>query len=82
MLAANRTGAAVAWRHVSDTALRLSVPAEMFAGLAAVIFAAVDQLSSASLRGYAHAQANAGQARERLREMFSELLLSDTGCAS
>jgi hypothetical protein len=78
LLAAYRTGAAVAWRYVSDTALRLGVPAEMFAGLAAVIFAAVDQLSSASLRCYAHAQTtNAGQARERLREKFSELLLSD-----
>ena len=49
----------------------------MFAGLAAVVFAAVDQLSSASLRGYAHAQANAGQARERLREQLAELLLAD-----
>jgi hypothetical protein len=77
LLAAYRTGAAVAWRHVSDTALRLGVPAEMFAGLAAVVFAAVEELSSASLRGYAHAQTNTGQARERLREQLAELLLSD-----
>ncbi|HET9116917.1 MAG TPA: hypothetical protein VFN75_02390, partial [Pseudonocardiaceae bacterium] len=55
LLAAYRTGAAVAWRHVSDTALRLGVPPEMLARLAAVIFAAVDQLSSASLRCYAQA---------------------------
>ncbi len=60
LLTAYRTGAAVAWRHVSDTALRLGVPAEMFAGLAAVVFAAVDQLSSASLRGYVQAQTLAG----------------------
>jgi hypothetical protein len=50
LLAAYRTGTAVAWRHVSDTALRLGVPAEMFAELAAVVFTAVDQLSPASLR--------------------------------
>ncbi|MGH3599416.1 MAG: PucR family transcriptional regulator [Pseudonocardiaceae bacterium] len=77
LLTAYRTGAGVAWRHVSDTALRLGVPAETFAGLAAVLFAAVDQLSSASLRGYLEAQTAAGQARERLRDELAELLLSD-----
>ncbi|MGB9282181.1 MAG: helix-turn-helix domain-containing protein [Pseudonocardiaceae bacterium] len=77
LLAAYRTGAGVAWRHVSDTALRLGVPTETFAGLAAVVFAAVDQLSSASLRGYVEAQSLAGHARERLRDELAELLLSD-----
>ncbi|MGH3550012.1 MAG: PucR family transcriptional regulator, partial [Pseudonocardiaceae bacterium] len=77
LLAAYRTGAGVAWRHVSDTALRLDVPAETFAGLAAVLFAAVDQLSSASLRGYLEAQTAAGHARERLRDELAGLLLSD-----
>jgi hypothetical protein len=79
LLAAYRTGAAVAWRHVSDTALRLGVPAEMFAGLAAVVFAAVDQLSAASLQGYLEAQALAGHARQRHRDELAELLLSDRG---
>ena len=77
LLAAYRTGAGVAWRHVSDTALQLGVPAETFAGLAAVLFAAVDQLSSASLRGYLEAQAEAGHAQDRLRDELAELLLSD-----
>lgn len=77
LLAAYRTGAAVAWRHVSDTALELGVPAETFAGLAAVVFAAVDQLSSASWRGYVQAQTTAGQARGRWRDELAELLLSD-----
>lgn len=77
LLAAYRTGAGVAWRHVSDTALQLGVPAETFAGLAAVLFAAVDQLSSASLRGYLEAQAEAGHAHDRLRDELAELLLSD-----
>ncbi|MGQ0717577.1 MAG: PucR family transcriptional regulator [Pseudonocardiales bacterium] len=77
LLAAYRTGAAVAWRHVADVALRLGVPAEAFAGLAAAVFAAVDQLSSASLRGFVQAQATTGCSRERLREELAELLLSD-----
>ncbi len=77
LLAAYRTGAAVTWRHVADTALELGVPAEALAGLAAAVFAAVDQLSSASWRGYVQAQTAAGQARERLRDELAELLLSD-----
>jgi PucR C-terminal helix-turn-helix domain len=77
LLATYRTGAAVAWRHVADTALELGVPAEALAGLAAAVFAAVDQLSSASWRGYVQAQTTAGQARERLRDELAELLLSD-----
>jgi hypothetical protein len=77
LLAAYRTGAGVAWRHVSDTALRLGVPTETLAGLAAVLFAAVDQLSSASLRGYLEAQTLAEHTRERLRDELAELLLSD-----
>ncbi|MGH3988387.1 MAG: PucR family transcriptional regulator [Pseudonocardiaceae bacterium] len=77
LLAAYRTGAAVAWRHMADAALRLGVPAEALAGLAAAVFAAVDQMSSASLRGYVRAQATAGCARERLRDELAELLLSD-----
>ncbi|MBV9141947.1 MAG: helix-turn-helix domain-containing protein [Pseudonocardiales bacterium] len=77
LLAAYRTGAAVAWRHVAEEALEFNVPAEALAGLAAAVFAAVDQLSSASWRGYVQAQTTAGQARERLREELAELLLSD-----
>jgi PucR C-terminal helix-turn-helix domain len=77
LLAAYRTGAAVAWRHVAGTALELGVPAQALARLATALFAAVDQLSSASWRGYTHAQRSAGQAREQLRDELAELLLSD-----
>jgi PucR C-terminal helix-turn-helix domain len=77
LLAAYRTGAAVAWRHVSETALQLGVPVETIAGLAAVIFAAVEQLSSSSLRGYVRAQTNAEHDHERRRDELAELLLSD-----
>jgi hypothetical protein len=77
LLAAYRTGAAVAWRHVSETALQLGVPVETIAGLAAVIFAAVEQLSASSLRGYVRAQSAAEHAHEQLRDELAELLLSD-----
>lgn len=77
LLAAYRTGAAVAWRHVSETAMQLGVAVETIAGLAAVIFAAVEQLSSSSLRGYVRAQRAAEHAQERLRHELAELLLSD-----
>jgi PucR C-terminal helix-turn-helix domain len=77
LLAAYRTGAAVAWRHVSETALALGLPVEMIAGLAAVIFAAIEQLSASSLRGYVRAQTTAEHAHERLRDELAELLLSD-----
>jgi PucR-like helix-turn-helix protein len=76
LLAAYRTGATVAWRHVADTALQLNVPAEAFAGLATVVFAAVEQLSSASSRGYVRAQTGEGHAREQLRKELAEVLLS------
>lgn len=77
LLAAYRTGATVAWRHVADTALQLGVPAEGFARLAAVLFAAVEQLSSASMRGYGRAQADDGHVREQLRHELALVLLSD-----
>jgi hypothetical protein len=77
LLAAYRTGATVAWRHVAAAALQLGVPAEAFAGLATVVFAAVEQLSSASSRGYLRAQASERHAREQLRNELAELLLSD-----
>jgi PucR-like helix-turn-helix protein/diguanylate cyclase with GGDEF domain len=77
LLAAYRAGASVAWRHVADEALRAGVPAEMFAALASAVFAAVDQLSSATLHGYLEEQSHAAFARERLRDELTELLLSD-----
>jgi hypothetical protein len=77
LLAAYRTGAAVAWRHVSDRALQLGAPVETIAGLAAVIFAAVEQLSASSLRGYERARTIAEHAHEQLRHALAELLLSD-----
>lgn len=77
LLAAYRSGAAVAWRHVADEALAAGVSGEVFAGLAGAVFAAVDHLSSATLQGYVQAQSDAAQARDQLRNELVELLLSD-----
>ncbi|MGI9000912.1 MAG: PucR family transcriptional regulator [Pseudonocardia sp.] len=77
LLAAYRTGATVAWRHVSEAALALDAPVDAVAGLAGVVFAAVDQLSSASLHGYLSEQTDAAHARDHLRTELAEMLLSD-----
>ncbi|MGH3914867.1 MAG: PucR family transcriptional regulator [Pseudonocardiaceae bacterium] len=77
LLAAYRGGAVVAWRHVADTALRIGMPVGAFAGLATAVFTAVDELSSASLRGYVQEQSRVGYTRERQRDELAELLLSD-----
>ena len=76
LMAAYRTGAAVAWRHVAQVALGVGASSEAFAMLASTVFTAVDQLSAASLRGYAQEQSESALVRNRLREELSDLLLS------
>ena len=77
MLGTYRSGARVAWRHVSAVALEQGVPSEAFAALATALFAAVEQLSSASLRGFVEEQSDSARDRVRLRDELAELLLSD-----
>jgi len=77
LLAAYRMGAAVAWRHLAPVALRSGVTTEQFAMLAAAVFAAVDRLSEASLRGYVLEQSECASAREAARAELAELLLSE-----
>lgn len=77
LLAAYRTGSTVAWRHVAQAALKLAIPNETVVGLATTVFNAVEQLSSASLRGYVDEQSDSARDRERSRDELAELLLSD-----
>jgi PucR C-terminal helix-turn-helix domain len=77
LLAAYRTGAAVAWRHVAVAALSEGVSTTQFAALAGALFAAVDRLSEASLRGYVLEQSASASAREAARAALAELLLSE-----
>lgn len=77
LLTAYQLGARVAWRHVSSAALETGVEPDMLAGLAEAVFAFVDQLSSASARGYVQEQSHSAAEREMLRDELVELLLSD-----
>lgn len=77
LLSAYRTGARVAWRHMSRTALRRGVAPEAIAQLAEAVFVFVEELSSASARGYVDEQLATAAERERLRAELAELLISE-----
>ncbi|MCE0764521.1 helix-turn-helix domain-containing protein [Pseudonocardia kujensis] len=77
LLAAYRIGAAVAWRHIADVALGHRLPSTRFAGLAAAVFAAVEELSAASRQGYVAAESERRQSVRRHRHELLELLLSE-----
>ena len=77
LLSAYQVGARVAWRHVSSTAVSAGAAPDALAALAEAVFVFVDELSSASARGYVLEQSEAAVTRERLREEVAELLLSD-----
>ncbi|MDN5918239.1 MAG: helix-turn-helix domain-containing protein [Pseudonocardia sp.] len=77
LLAAYRIGASVAWRHVTEAATQVGVGVELFPELAGAVFAAVDQLSSASLRGFLAEQCDTAATRDRHRAELAELLVSD-----
>jgi len=77
LLSAYQLGARVAWRYVSGAALETGVEPDTLAGLAEAVFAFVDQLSSASARGYVQEQSHSAADREMIRDELVELLLSD-----
>jgi hypothetical protein len=77
LLSAYRAGARVAWTHLAAAALELQVPPTVLSGLAATVFAAIDQLSAASMHGFLQEQQHGVRAREQLRDELAELLLSD-----
>jgi hypothetical protein len=76
LLSAYQVGARVAWRHVSQAALEVGAKPTALADLAEAVFIFVDQLSSASARGFVREQTEASAAREMLRDELVELLLS------
>ena len=77
LLSAYRAGARVAWRHMSRAALRRGVAPESIALLAEAVFVFVEELSSASARGYVEEQLATSAERERLRGELADLLLSE-----
>jgi hypothetical protein len=82
LLSAYQVGARVAWHHVSSTALGIAVAPEALAALAEAVFVFIDQLSSASARGFVLEQSEAAVTRERLRDELVELLMSDRSDSS
>lgn len=77
LLSAYRAGARVAWRHMSRGALRRGVAPEAIALLAEAVFVFVEELSSASARGYVDEQLATAAARERVRAELADLLMSE-----
>jgi hypothetical protein len=77
LLSAYRAGARAAWRHMSRVALDRSLAPEAIALLAEALFDFVEELSSASARGYVDEQLTTAAERERLRAELAELLLSE-----
>ncbi|GAC1435235.1 MAG: helix-turn-helix domain-containing protein [Solirubrobacteraceae bacterium] len=79
--AAYRLGARVAWRQVARTARESGVGAEALALLAESIFAYIDEISGASVEGFAQAQAAAAGERQARRERLAALLLAAPAAA-
>jgi hypothetical protein len=79
LLSAYQTGARAAWRQIARVAVEQQVPAAELAVLADGLFGFVDQLSSASARGYVAEQSEAAAGRERARADLADLLLSGRG---
>jgi len=77
LLSAYRAGARVAWRHMSRGALRRGVAPEAIAQLAEAVFVFVEDLSSASARGYVDEQLATAAERERVRAELADLLMSE-----
>jgi hypothetical protein len=77
LLSAYRAGARIAWRHIAAAASERGLDTAAVAALAEAVFVFVDELSSASARGYVDEQRRTAAERERLRAQLAELLVSD-----
>lgn len=77
LLSAYRAGARVFWQRVSRLAVKQRIPADAVARLAEAVFVFVEELSSASARGYVEEQLATAAQRERMRAELAELLISE-----
>lgn len=75
--AAYRVGARVAWRRLSQVALRAGLAPDELCRLADAIFAYIDELAADSVEGFAQAQQAAAGARERRRRRLLVALLAE-----
>lgn len=75
LLAAYRVGARVAFRQFASQARSDGVDADVLVRLAEAVFAYIDELSSASVEGYAHEQSlQAGESGRRRTQLLALLL--------
>lgn len=79
--AAYRLGARVAWRRYARIARRAGLGTELLVLLAEAIFAHIDELAAASVRGYARAQADEAGELGRARSQLLALLARGGGAA-
>jgi len=75
LLAAYRAGARAAWQEVSALLVRRDVEARTVARFAELVFAYIDELSSASAAGHRDELATSGRVREQLFERLAHALL-------
>ncbi|HVU72183.1 MAG TPA: helix-turn-helix domain-containing protein [Mycobacteriales bacterium] len=71
---AYRIGARVAWRHVAEGGQAEGLPPPVLYRLAEAIFAYIDQLSAASVEGYAQEQATRAGSAQLRRQTLVELI--------
>lgn len=76
LLAAYRVGARVSWRELSQVAVASGATPQTLAGFAEVVFAYIDELSAASLAGYADEMNSIGREREERLLTLARLLLA------
>ncbi|MEZ5114943.1 MAG: helix-turn-helix domain-containing protein [Candidatus Nanopelagicales bacterium] len=75
LLAAYRVGARAAWERLAGAATAGGVEPEQLAALAESVFVYIDELSSASVEGYASEQAARAGHRDVLRSRLAEALV-------
>ena len=76
LLAAYRVGARVAWRELARIAVQQGLAAPAVARFAELVFAYIDELSAASVAGYADEHATSGRVRQGLLERLAQQLLA------
>ncbi len=75
LLSAYRIGARISWTELSDAAVRAGVDAGTIGQFAGLVFAYIEQLSTASLAGHTDELENTGRVRQRLLERLATALV-------
>jgi hypothetical protein len=75
--AAYRVGARVAWRRLAQAGRRAELDSEVLSLLAEAVFAYLDELSADSVEGYAEAQSEIVELRQRRQRELVDLLMRD-----